>query len=298
MILSKSCVLDALTGEEEPFERPPPGQTGFGPGQEQPSPNQVKALENQQAIKDLLAIQYHHKQVGQPQTSAASLEIKLGEEADDGEEGEDGPQIRPTNSQAEAEPRAEEESKTTAKKAKAEGGQGRQSRRPESYSGPTDFPDVERLARRPSGNRVVAYRYGVGRQPSGTLNLPIPYSASLPSIFANRASTLVTRPAGNFARNSFAGRGFSGVGRGASKIASSKAVAHYGNQSATDAIGKLRATRVDQPLSVSSQSKQSMAMMAIKKEVMTPSANEAEARQPEIMTEANAIVIPSDANPG
>ena len=38
--------------------------------------------------------------------------------------------------------------------------------------------------------------------------------------------------------------------------------------------------------------------MAIKKEVMTPSANEAEARQPEIMTEANAIVITSDANPG
>ena len=298
MIVSKSCVLDALTGEEEPFERPPPGHTGFGPGQVQPSPGQVRALENQQAIKDLLAIQYHHKDLGQPKTSAASLEIKLGEEADYGEEGEDGPQNRPMNPQAEAEPGPEEESKMTAKKAKAEGGQGRQSRRPDSYSEPSDFPDVERLSRRPSGNRVVSYRYGFGSQPSGTLNLPTPYSASLPSIFANRASALDARPAGNFARNSFAGRGFSLVGRGASKVASNKAVAHYGNQSATDAIGKLRAHRVDQLPSVSSQSKQSMAMMAIKKEVVTHSATEAEARQPEIMAEANAIVIPSDANPG
>ena len=44
VILSKSYLLDALTGEEEPFERPPLGHSGYGPNQVQPSANQVRNM--------------------------------------------------------------------------------------------------------------------------------------------------------------------------------------------------------------------------------------------------------------
>ena len=62
-------MLDALTGEAEPFERPPPGNSGYGPNQVQPIATQVRNMENQQAVKDLLEVQFRHQELGRPSAS-------------------------------------------------------------------------------------------------------------------------------------------------------------------------------------------------------------------------------------
>ena len=73
VVQSKSCELDDLTGEEEPFAHPPLGHNPYGSRQAEPSQGQVKQLESQQAIKDMLTLKAQYKKATKTPTPNSAL---------------------------------------------------------------------------------------------------------------------------------------------------------------------------------------------------------------------------------